>query len=136
MSPANNPSVPDHVLPSSRYVSQPLRREAKLIKQIRNSFKLKIFCAGKFQETVFGSVKKTGKCIVTHEAPLTSGFGAELAAAIQVRSRVLFVEILITNIEFQLMGLPREDVMCLEYLFCFLLPTSSVLLHAFLGLAN
>jgi len=35
------------------------------------------------KETVFSSVKKTGKCIVTHEAPLTSGFGAELAAAIQ-----------------------------------------------------
>ena len=48
-------------------------------------------------------MKKTGKCIVTHEAPLTSGFGAELAAAIQVKSRVLFVEIfyfMITHIEF------------------------------------
>lgn len=34
------------------------------------------------EETVINSVKKTGKCIVTHEAPLTSGFGAELAAKI------------------------------------------------------
>lgn len=34
------------------------------------------------EETVINSVKKTGKCIVTHEAPLTSGFGAELAAMI------------------------------------------------------
>ena len=33
MSPVNNPSVPDHVLPSSRYVSQPLRREAQLVKK-------------------------------------------------------------------------------------------------------
>ena len=36
------------------------------------------------EETIYESVKKTGRCIVTHEAPLTNGFGAELAAAIQV----------------------------------------------------
>lgn len=35
------------------------------------------------EETVMKSVKKTGKCIVTHEAPLTCGFGAELASKIQ-----------------------------------------------------
>lgn len=35
------------------------------------------------EETVINSVKKTGKCIVTHEAPLSAGFGAELAAKIQ-----------------------------------------------------
>lgn len=34
------------------------------------------------RETVINSVKKTGKCIVTHEAPLTCGFGAELASKI------------------------------------------------------
>ena len=34
------------------------------------------------EETVIQSVKKTGKCIVTHEAPMSSGFGAELAAKI------------------------------------------------------
>ena len=38
------------------------------------------------EETVINSVKKTGKCIVTHEAPLTSGFGAELASKIQEKA--------------------------------------------------
>lgn len=35
------------------------------------------------QETVINSVNKTGKCLISHEAPLTSGFGAEIAATIQ-----------------------------------------------------
>lgn len=34
-------------------------------------------------ETVINSVKKTGRCIVSHEAPVTSGFGAEVVATIQ-----------------------------------------------------
>ena len=34
------------------------------------------------EETVAESVKKTGKCIVTHEAPITCGFGAEISAKI------------------------------------------------------
>jgi 2-oxoisovalerate dehydrogenase E1 component beta subunit len=34
------------------------------------------------RETVINSVKKTGKCIVTHEAPITCGFGAELVSKI------------------------------------------------------
>ena len=34
------------------------------------------------QETVINSVKKTGKCVLTHEAPLSSGFGGELASTI------------------------------------------------------
>ena len=38
------------------------------------------------QETVINSIKKTGKCIVTHEAPVTCGFGSELCATIQEKA--------------------------------------------------
>jgi len=34
-------------------------------------------------ETIEASVKKTGRCIIAHEATLTSGFGAELVALVQ-----------------------------------------------------
>ena len=34
-------------------------------------------------ETIVASVKKTGRCLVVHEATLTSGFGAELSALVQ-----------------------------------------------------
>ncbi len=34
------------------------------------------------RETVLSSVKKTGKVLIVHEAPLTCGFGAEIAAQI------------------------------------------------------
>lgn len=36
-------------------------------------------------ETIELSVKKTGRCVITHEAPRTSGFGAELSATIHER---------------------------------------------------
>ena len=36
-------------------------------------------------ETIVESVSKTGRCMVLHEATLTSGFGAELAAQVQER---------------------------------------------------
>lgn len=38
------------------------------------------------EETVINSIKKTGKCIVTHEAPITCGFGSELAAKVQEKA--------------------------------------------------
>jgi len=36
-------------------------------------------------ETIEQSVEKTGRCLVVHEAPKTSGFGAELVALVQER---------------------------------------------------
>jgi 2-oxoisovalerate dehydrogenase E1 component beta subunit len=35
---------------------------------------------------ILASVKKTGRCVVVHEAPRTCGFGAELIASIQERA--------------------------------------------------
>ncbi|TAL28189.1 MAG: alpha-ketoacid dehydrogenase subunit beta, partial [Nitrospirae bacterium] len=34
------------------------------------------------EETIFKSVKKTGRVVIVHEAPKTCGFGAELSATI------------------------------------------------------
>jgi 2-oxoisovalerate dehydrogenase E1 component beta subunit len=36
-------------------------------------------------EAIERSVEKTGRCLVVHEAPRTSGFGAELVALVQER---------------------------------------------------
>lgn len=35
------------------------------------------------EETIVNSVKKTGRCVVVHEAPMTLGVGAEVAARVQ-----------------------------------------------------
>ncbi len=37
------------------------------------------------RETVVDSVRRTGRCVIVHEAPKTSGFGAEMAASVQER---------------------------------------------------
>lgn len=37
-------------------------------------------------DTVVQSVQRTGRCVVSHEAPLTGGFGAEVAATITERA--------------------------------------------------
>ena len=36
-------------------------------------------------EAIEASVKKTGRCVIVHEAPKTSGYGAELSALVQER---------------------------------------------------
>jgi 2-oxoisovalerate dehydrogenase E1 component beta subunit len=36
-------------------------------------------------DAIVRSVAKTGRCLIVHEATLTSGFGAELAATVQER---------------------------------------------------
>ena len=37
-------------------------------------------------DTLVASVQKTGRVVIAHEAPVTGGFGAELAALIQERA--------------------------------------------------
>jgi len=37
-------------------------------------------------ETVLASIEKTGKCVVSHEAPKTCGFGAEIVATLQEKA--------------------------------------------------
>ncbi len=37
-------------------------------------------------DAILASVKKTGRCVIVHEAPRTCGFGAELVASIQERA--------------------------------------------------
>jgi 2-oxoisovalerate dehydrogenase E1 component beta subunit len=39
-------------------------------------------------DTVLASVAKTGRCVIIHEAPLTGGYGAEIAARIAERGLV------------------------------------------------
>ena len=36
--------------------------------------------------TLLGSVEKTGRCVIVHEAPLTGGFGAEISAQLAAHS--------------------------------------------------
>jgi len=39
-------------------------------------------------DTILGSVSRTGRCVIVHEAPLTGGFGGEIAAQLADRGLV------------------------------------------------
>lgn len=38
------------------------------------------------RKTIVSSVNKTGRCVISHEAPLTQGFGAEIVAILMEES--------------------------------------------------
>ena len=46
-------------------------------------------------DTIAQSVNKTGRCIISHEAPITAGFGAELSARIQEKCFLRLVNTII-----------------------------------------
>jgi 2-oxoisovalerate dehydrogenase E1 component beta subunit len=61
------------------YVSEAAAKEAGIdaeIIDLRSLWPLDL-------ETLVASVKKTGRCVVVHEATRTSGFGAELVSLVQ-----------------------------------------------------
>lgn len=61
---------------------------------------------------MFQSVKKTGRLIVSHEAPMTGGFGSEIAATVQVSlnlSKIVSNWIYIEKIN-QLITYYRENI--------------------------
>jgi len=68
---------------------QPLYKCAAAIEQIEQRMGIKVELIDLRtiypwdKETVFRSVRKTGRCIVVHEAMVNAGVGAEIAAAIQ-----------------------------------------------------
>ena len=46
-------------------------------------------------ETLAQSVNKTGRCIITHEAPISGGWAAEIAAKIQQKCFLRLVRVLL-----------------------------------------
>jgi pyruvate dehydrogenase E1 component beta subunit len=65
----------------------PLRTCRQVAEQLEGKYSIEIVdlltLSPLDRETILRSVKKTGRCVIVHEAPKTCGFGAELAATIQ-----------------------------------------------------
>ena len=60
--------------------------------------------------TILASVEKTGRCIIVHEAPLTAGFGGEIAARIAEQALTSLVAPIIRVAGFDtVMPLPRLE---------------------------
>jgi len=69
--------------------------------QVKNSYSAEVIDIRTLSpldvETVLESVKKTGRCIIVHEAPMSCGFGAELAALLSDRD-ILYMKAPIVRI--------------------------------------
>jgi pyruvate dehydrogenase E1 component beta subunit len=60
--------------------------------------------------TILASVEKTGRCIIVHEAPLTAGFGGEIAARVAEQALTSLVAPIIRVAGFDtVMPLPRLE---------------------------
>lgn len=64
----------------------------------------------------FQSVKKTGRVMISHEAPLTSGFGSEIAATIQVFFRI-FIIVIQLNYTFETLYIILFEFLFVERVF-------------------
>ncbi len=52
-------------------------------------------------DTIAQSVNRTGRCLITHEAPISGGWGAEIAARVQEKCFLRLVKIIIFSLEFR-----------------------------------
>ena len=67
-----------------------LKTSMEAVEKLQNKYSVEIIDLRTISpfdfETVISSVKKTGRCVIVHEAPKTSGFGAELIATINEKA--------------------------------------------------
>jgi 2-oxoisovalerate dehydrogenase E1 component beta subunit len=60
--------------------------------------------------TILGSVEKTGRCVIVHEAPLTAGYGGEIAARIAEQALTALLAPIVRVAGFDtVMPLPRLE---------------------------